>query len=68
MNQYSRSPLSNIQTLSTAAPPPTEISKTIDKVFYGTKITLACLIILTNLLVLFIHVPKKEKSITDISG
>ena len=65
MNQYSRSPLSNIQTLSTAAPPPTEISKTIDKVFYGTKITLACLIILTNLLVLFMFQRKKRVLLTS---
>ena len=65
MNQYSRSPLSNIQTLSTTMPPPTEISKTIDKVFHGTKITLACLIILTNLLVLFMFQRKKRVLLTS---
>ena len=60
MNQYSRSPLSNIQTLNTTAPPSTESSKTIDKVFHGTKITLACLIILMNLLILFMFERKKR--------
>ena len=57
MNQYNRSVISNIQTFNTTAPPSTERSKTIDAV----KITLACLIILTNLFVLFIIQRKKRK-------
>ena len=58
MKQYNRSLISTAQTFNTSSAPPSK--ETIDKVFYAAKITLACLIILTNLLVLFIFQRKKR--------
>ena len=58
MKQYNRSLISTTQTFNTSSAPPSK--ETIDKVFYTAKITLACLIILTNLLVLFMFQRKKR--------
>ena len=60
MNQSSQTPVPNISTPNTAVPVSLERNITTNKVSQAAKIILACLIILTNVLVLVIFQRKKR--------